>query len=246
MLRFTLFLVLIACSIAQAQEPASHVRIAIYDDTGASRSREDVIKRLIDVPEFRIDRLKATDIRAGKLKGYDILIQPGGSGGEQGKTLGEDGREQIRSFVRDGGGYVGICAGAYLATNDYSWSLHILNAKVIDKKHWARGVGEVELSLTAEARKRLKHPNERFEIHYHQGPLLAPGDDDKLGKFEPWGIFESEIAKNGAPEGVMIGTAAIASGRFGKGRVLCFSPHPELTPGLEKMLPAAMFWVVEK
>ena len=40
----------------------------------------------------------------------------------------------------------------------------------------------------------------------------------------------------------MRGTTAIARGHFGKGRVLCFSPHPEKTPGREPFLQAAVRW----
>jgi putative intracellular protease/amidase len=70
----------------------------------------------------------ADDIRSGGLAKLDLLIQPGGSGGGQGRHLGEGGRDAIRDFVQDGGGFIGICAGAYLASADYTWSLNILDA----------------------------------------------------------------------------------------------------------------------
>jgi hypothetical protein len=38
----------------------------------------------------------------------------------------------------------------------------------------------------------------------------------------------------------MKGTTAIAKGKFGNGRVLCFSPHPEMTQGLEQMVRLAI------
>jgi hypothetical protein len=34
----------------------------------------------------------------------------------------------------------------------------------------------------------------------------------------------------------MRGTTAIATGEYGYGRVICFSPHPEKTSGFESML----------
>jgi hypothetical protein len=69
-------------------------------------------------------------------------------------------------------------------------------------------------------------------IYYGQGPLLAPAGDPNIPDYVPVGVYETEIAQNGAPKGVMIGTTAIAVGTFGRGRVLCFSPHPEKTDGL--------------
>src|SRR4051812_18762966 len=83
-------------------------------------------------------RVGAKDIREGVLKEMDVLVQPGGSGSKQAEALQPEGCDAIREFVKGGGGYVGICAGSYLATTDYTWSLGILNAKVVDRKHWAR------------------------------------------------------------------------------------------------------------
>jgi len=38
----------------------------------------------------------------------------------------------------------------------------------------------------------------------------------------------------------MRGTTAIARAPFGEGRVICFSPHPEKTAGLEGMIARAI------
>ena len=84
------------------------------------------------------------------------------------------------------------------------------------------------------------------EIVYWQGPLLAPGDSKDLPPFETLARYETEIAENGAPKGVMKGTTAIAAGTFGKGRVLCFSPHPEKTDATHDLLKMALKWVNER
>ncbi|MEI6325879.1 MAG: hypothetical protein WCO91_10555, partial [Gemmataceae bacterium] len=54
--------------------------------------------------------------------------------------------------------------------------------------------------------------------------------------------FETEVTKKGVPGGMMPGKTAIASGTFGKGKVLAISPHPELTPGMETVLAKAIKW----
>jgi hypothetical protein len=41
----------------------------------------------------------------------------------------------------------------------------------------------------------------------------------------------------------MVGTTAIARGRFGQGRVICFSPHPEMTEGLDSFVEHAINFV---
>ncbi len=216
------------------------LRVGLYVDEGASASVENLLSVLSKFDGVSVTKLKADDIRSGKLAELDLLIQPGGSGGGQGRHLGEDGRDAIRRFVKSGGGFIGICAGAYLASADYSWSLNILDAKVLDRQHWNRGKGTVEISITDAGRKFLGANDNKLSIHYAQGPLLAPGNRPDIEDYETVATFETEIAKNGAPEGVMKGTTAIAKGTFGNGRVICFSPHPEMTDGLEQMVRLAI------
>lgn len=218
------------------------IDIAVYLGEGASSSRADLMKALQAEPRFRLHDVTVDDIRAGKLKGMKVVIHPGGSGGGQGRALGEEGRTAVRSFVEAGGGYVGVCAGAYLATCDYDWSLNILDAKVLDRKHWNRGFGTVEIVLTDKGRELLGVKESQLPIYYHQGPLLAPAEKPDVADYDGLATYRTEIAKNGAPEGVMPGTTAIASGTHHKGRVFCFSPHPERTTGLESMVVRAVWW----
>ena len=218
------------------------LRVALYDDQGAGDSLAEVAKVLAGRADIQVERIKAADIRSGRLAGFDVLIQPGGSGGAQGRRLGKEGREQVRTFIKEGGGYVGICAGAYLATCQYDWSLGVLDAKVIDGQHWARGYGHVDLSLSDEGRAILAIDARQRPMYYHQGPLLAPAGEPDLPDYATWATYAGEIAENGAPKGVMPGTTAIAAGHFGEGRVLCFSPHPEKTDGLRDVLYRGVVW----
>ena len=61
------------------------------------------------------DLLTADDIRAGLLKGYDLLFVPGGWASDKMAALGEDGAKAVRTFIEGGGGYLGFCGGAGLA-----------------------------------------------------------------------------------------------------------------------------------
>lgn len=98
------------------------VRVAVFQGDGVGSSSENLITALKSAPagKFEIVRLTAKEIRSGKLADVDVLVQPGGSGSKQGKALGEQGRQAIRKYVSEGGGLLGVCGGAYLATNDYS------------------------------------------------------------------------------------------------------------------------------
>ncbi len=215
------------------------IQVGVYLDRGAGRSKVDLLKTLANFHDLSVHKLTADEIRKGKLNGLDLLIQPGGSGGTQGRHLGPEGREKIRDFLQAGGGYLGICAGAYLASADYPWSLNILDARVVDRKHWARGKGEVTITMSEDWAKKLKLKRETA-IFYGQGPLLAPANNPDIPDYQTIATFKTEIAEKGAPSGVMPGTTAIAQGRFGKGRVVCFSPHPELTKGLHHLVRHAI------
>ncbi len=232
---------------AQSTQPVSAaamsrpIRVALYSDTGSEKAYEKFEKILKTDPHRYVTKLvSAEDIRNGALKDCDVLIQGGGSGSKCAQTLGVDGREQIKSFVNKGGGYLGVCAGAYLATSSYPWSLGILNAKVMDRKHWARGKGQVLIQVDEVGQNLLGFSGEHVDIRYAQGPLLAPDNKPDLPAYTELAKFETEIAENGAPPGVMIGKTAMAMSTYGKGRVICSSPHPEQTKGLEIIIRNAV------
>ena len=224
--------------------PTAPLRVAIYTDGGSSDKGFVNVSHCLSLAadQFKYSAITAAEIRAGKLKDFDVLVQPGGSGSGQAKALEPEGCAAIKTFVKGGGGYVGICAGAYLASSDYTWSLHILNAKVLDRAHWARGYGPVQMRLSSDAMNRFAVDKEVVTVDYHQGPLLAPGSDADLPAYQPLATFDTEIAKNGAPKGIMKGSTAIASGIFGAGHVICISPHPERSEGLDGLVRRAVAW----
>ena len=226
------------------------IKVAVFEGDGVGKSCTNLITTLDNSSkiQFKVSRITTVDILAGKLAEFDVLIHPGGSGSKQGNDLGEDGRQQVRQFVNQGGGFLGVCAGAYLATNDYTWSLKLIDAKVVDRKHWARGNGTVQLELSASGQDFFKVKSRELDIFYGQGPLLArrEWDDPKTPDYESLAIYGSEIAKNGAPNGIMKGTSAAVRCNYGEGRVFCFSPHPELTDGLHYLIPTAVQWLVDE
>jgi len=225
---------------------AGPIRVALFRDKGVSKSVSGLAALLRSWPELKVNEVKAAEIRSGKLAEFDVVIFPGGGASNEASALEEEGRKQVKSFVERGGGYLGICAGAYLASADYEWSLHILDAKVLDRAHWKRGTGDVEVGLSDAGRKLLAAKGDRETIYYHQGPLLAPAGKPEIPDYETLGIFETEIAKNGAPPGVMKGTTAIAAAPFGQGRVFCFSPHPEKTDAVKGQVLKAIQWAAKR
>lgn len=241
----------VALRLLAADESARPIRVAVYQGPGAGPSRNNLIT-VLDAAKgagsLQVSPVTPAAIREGKLKDFDVLIHPGGSGGGQGRALEAPGREAVREFVRKGGGFIGICAGAYLATDDYEWSLGLIEARVIDRKHWARGNGTVKVELSPAAKDFFGAGADPISIHYAQGPLLGRREWDNPGapEYESLGLYRTEIAKKGAPEGIMAGTSAIVRTAFEQGRVFVFSPHPEMTEGLGFMVERAVNWVARR
>jgi N-formylglutamate amidohydrolase/putative intracellular protease/amidase len=222
---------------------ADSIQVAVFSGKGTGPSRKNLLAALKLDSRLTVRQLDEFDIRSGKLTGCDVLVHPGGSGGGQGRALGKEGRAIVREFVENGGGYLGICAGAYLATCDYTWSLNILDARVVDRAHWARGFGTVALGLSATGRKHLGVSKSELDIYYHQGPLLAPAENPDIEDYSEWGTFRGDVVKEGVPNGVMPGTTAIAAASHVAGRVVCFSPHPEKTAGQSRLVVVAIRWL---
>ena len=241
-LRITLLAVLLA-ALSSTFAWSAPLRVAMYIDDGASATWTNVAAALNDPARFTVTTVMGADIRAGVLANFDVLVHPGGSGSAQGASLEEAGRDSVRAFVRRGGGYLGICAGSYLASSDYAWSLNLLNAKVIDKAHWNRGDAAVDVRFTGFGRDMFSLAQDTVVIEYRQGALMAPAQIDSMPAYVEAGAFASEVALNGAPTGVMIGATAFAFSTYHKGRAVAFSPHPEITAGYQYMVADAVEWV---
>jgi type 1 glutamine amidotransferase len=175
------------------------------------------------------------------LTAFDTVVFPGGSASQQAKAIGDAGRAKLKDYVKNGGGYVGICAGAYLACTNFEWSLGILNARTVSSK-WMRGSGYVDLEVAHDGRPILGDVGEVFKVRYNNGPIIKPSAQADLPSYRALSFFRTEVAKNGTPVGVMVDSPAQAVSTYGKGRVFISSPHPENTPGLEFLIPRGILW----
>ena len=236
-------IVMLAATLGHAEKPT--IRVALFDDAGSfGKGVPNVSEQLSKAKDISVTVLKAADIQAG-LDGYQVVVFTGGSGSKQAKAIGDNGREVVKKFVENGGGYIGICAGAYLACDGFSWGLHILDAKTPSSK-WMRGKGDVKIELTDKGRNVLGLPSGQIDIRYANGPILVPAKNDAIADFEPLACFRTELAEHDSPKGAMINSAAIVRGAFGNGRVIVSSPHPEQTPGMETFIEHAVRWVSSK
>ncbi len=229
-------------TIIAAPSKTQPIKVAIYDGKGAPIDGVvNVENRIKSIPGATVTRVKAEQMGSIDLKAFNVVVFSGGSGSGQAEGLGEAGRNNVREFVRNGGGYMGVCAGAYLACSNFKWSLGLLNASTVSSK-WRRGKGFMDAEITEAGHALLGDVKGTFKVRYANGPIIKPGDKPDLPAYTTITLFRSEIAENGSPVGVMVNSPAQALGTFGKGRVFISSPHPENTPGLEHLLPRAILW----
>ena len=209
---------------------ADQFNIAMYDDGGVSGRAFPALQRLWGKQDsVTIDRVCGADIRAGVLNQFDIICCSGGSGSAQSRSLQDTGRQEVSEFVNDGGHYVGICAGSYLACSGFSWGLGILDAKT-KSNHWRRGRATLEMRLTDDGSQQFPRLSRDLPVLYANGPIIEPHNQPEIPDFVTLAIFADEVADNESPEGIMVGSPAIVRSTFGKGTVVCISPHPEQTP----------------
>jgi len=230
---------------AWGQEKQAKTRVAIYKDSGTStKGPVNIEKCLQDQPDFSYAFVKAEDIRGGALANYDVVVLPGGTATGESKALGEEGRKAVVDFVKAGGGYLGVCAGAYLATCRKTGDLALINAY---SAGGGFGDGMTKIRLTDEGRKMFGTKDELVGVYYANGPLLAPAEDKNLPAFTPLALFETELPKKTPPD-LVKGKVAAACAPYGKGRVFCFSPHPERpeSTGLQYFIRRALHWAAGK
>lgn len=219
------------------------IQLAILEDEGTDKhcivGYERAVREYLSVI---YERVSASDIRGGILSNFDTLIIPGGSAGAQAKALEDDGLVAIRDFIREGGGYVGFCAGTYLALGYGRDKLDLLAADLVDGEHWARGKGVVPVQLNAEGRKILGDDLDRIHLYYENGPVIAADESSWHPPFTTLATYQGEIRDDKEAKEVMTDSPAIVSAYYGAGRILCFSPHPELTCDMGDMVMRAVKW----
>lgn len=221
-----------------AQKEGGRIRIAIYQGPGAvSSSGHDpdwIQQTLNEITDFQTALIGPNEIQSGGLAQFDVLLVGGGLSNRQSKGLGLEGRKAVVDFVRAGGGYVGICAGMFLASSDSDSRLHLLPIDVSGSS----GIGKVRLDFNAEAEIQISgdHP-----AKFSGGPVAVRRLDPADESVRILAYFRSEPQDRKSKK-PLTDTPAIVSGNYGAGRVFLFSPHCERYPGPRTAFYNALRW----
>ena len=149
-------------SLAKSAAIVRPLHIGIFNDRACCDEPEPLFRILDAIPSCTRELLSAENVQSqpGRLARFDVLIFPGGRAHKQAEALGENARRAVKDFIGSGGGYVGICAGGFLASAQYDWSLGLVNTRILTgdqempgvgiRSMADRGPGTVQIELTVE------------------------------------------------------------------------------------------------
>ena len=229
---------------ASAQQGAAPLKVGVYADRGPGGIGAVEWFRLVDEsPEMELHLLDGAAVRAGALDGLDLLVMPGGNSITEFQSLGTNGVERMRAFVRNGGGYVGTCAGCCLLMDGPKNRARMMP--------WNSSGSEGHtmfptINLNAKGAKALGLKEGPHVMRYHGGPFLQPTTNVIAdAHMEIWGTFDAEATFKGRinPKKKMYGSGAVVGGTYGKGRVFVTSAHPEYFNGTLYIIEAALKYV---
>lgn len=232
------------------------MRYAIVFDSPSEQGGfiPQVADMLSQVPGAEVFTVTSEEIMYGALNGYDAVVFPGGVASWTGlRKWGTDFAHAIRYFVAAGGGYLGVCGGAYIAGK--------LPARVINL-YCNRSLGLADVwteppAIIATFREYIEMQWHRFPVtvtfttEYH--PIVS-GHEGEVADI----AYSGGAIMVGPGETVMPlaffedGRLAALATTFGRGRVVLCSPHPEAPwendvgePSLPWLYPAMAKWVGE-
>ncbi|MBQ9431024.1 MAG: hypothetical protein IJU44_05685 [Kiritimatiellae bacterium] len=204
------------------------LRVAVYVDRGARNIGAfrwlELTARAKGVAATPVD---GAAVRSGALNAADVLVMPGGSSVEESRSLGPEGREIVKAFVRRGGGYVGTCAGCCLLMESSKGHPNMLH--MIPFKFGPSG-GKADMSVAFGARvtELAGIKKGAVKIRYSEGPVPLPSTEVTDARVEVVATYNGDINTQGEKaRPSMAGQAAAIAGTYGKGRIFVLTVHPE-------------------
>ena len=83
--------------------------VALYSDQGTDDNCVQATKNMFEWMGYTVSLVEADYINNKGVEGFSILCIPGGDMYQYAQDISSAGKEKIRDFIGDGGGYIGIC-----------------------------------------------------------------------------------------------------------------------------------------
>lgn len=218
----------------KAAGSAKVIKVLIYSGSGASANCVNGVKSALAtanskniVPGIVFSYASSTKLSSSILSGYNVLVMPGGESGA--KYLNTISKSVIQTFVKNGGGYMGICAGAYSGTartdgyyNGWGVAPHVY-AKSVSYE------GQLTMTITTAGAKILKRSGTVTLAHYNGAAMYLKGGGTIFGKYA-----DSKTKYKGY--------ADIVGDYYGRGRTVLIGSHPELKPQYPSIVATLAAW----
>ena len=189
-----------------ANVSASTAPILLFNGTGASPNDVAAVEAILKNNHLSFSAVKSSQLNQmdqSQIRGYRLLIVPGGNFVEIGNSLTPAATTNIRKAVHDGLNYLGICAGGFLA-GKYSPPYNGLNLTSGVRFGFyaaeSRGIRKAAVPIAVDGAPTL-------DQYWEDGP-----------EFTGWGTVVGKY-----PDG----SPAIVEGTFGSGWVILSGVHPE-------------------
>ena len=212
--------------------------VLIYDGDGVMESSVEDIEECLNTsnyenltPNNKFEYSTTSKINSNTLLGYDVLIMPGGNSLTYLENDDIDGNS-IKLFVQGGKGYLGICAGAYVASNyvDGYYQGWGITPDVNTKNE--NYDGSLQISTTSAGSKLIN--GSITNIHMQNGPAMYTNNTQ---------VIMATFADNNTG---YQNYAAIVADTYGSGRVILSGPHPETDPQNPQLLTNMLQWISKR
>ncbi len=217
------------------ETPLSNITIAVYNGPGVTEGEDIILTNFSEWMGADYIVIDGNDIRNDALLEADVVIMPGGDGIPYEEGLGFLGRSKIVDFVENGGGYIGICQGAYTAceynvwmgdssnVSDYINGSPENNLGIFPAVAWGPileiaerpepGWGMAVIDIINTTHPITDSAPEKMTMYYQGGCFLNITDNSSVNILAVYNATEK---------------AAIATCEYGQGLVFLTGPHPEL------------------
>ena len=218
---FLSLLIVLFSAFGMATTPS---RIAVYGGTGTCDGCAEDIRDELRNAGYVVEILNQENVTLENLKKFDLYIQPGGddvgavkNALRQSGATGIHGLEALQKYVEDGGNFLGICLGGFLADStledDHTENLHLIAAAA--KPHSKNPKARLENINWSGVDHNL---DGKMKIYFQDGPefrTLSP--EPKQGHPVVLAIYNSNES-----------VAAIMN-TYGAGHAMALGVHPEAT-----------------
>ncbi len=213
------------------------IKVLIYSGVYTSLNCVTGLKTALDyanthnlIPGIHFTYATSTVINSATLAGYNLLAMPGGDGGSLYLGSSSINGAAIKNFVSNGGGYLGICAGAYAGSNYVDgryngWGVAPdVNAKPVSY------TGLLSMKFTSAGQQILGRTG-TINIEHYNGPALYVTGGNAV-------VLATYADSHTGYQGY----ADIVGDYYGKGRSVLMGSHPELSPQYPDIIAKLIVW----